>query len=185
MDFKKTLKILISEFEKNDIHYALTGGFALGALGVVRATLDMDFLVDFKDIKKLKRIMTELGYNPEFETENVSQYVSSIDIFGEVDFIHANKPLSLKMIENAIEKEVFDKSIKIRVLRPEDIIALKLQAIKNDAEREHKDMFDIESLLEEYGKTISWDLLKSYFELFELQDKFAKLKNKYEKRFLQ
>ena len=51
------------------------------------------------------------------------------------------------MLERAVEREIFDSTIKIKVLRPEDIIGLKLQAMNNDAERKEHDMQDIKSLM--------------------------------------
>ena len=44
MDFEIVLKKLIKEFEKNDIRYALIGGFAVGLLGSGRSTMDLDFM---------------------------------------------------------------------------------------------------------------------------------------------
>ncbi len=51
MDFKQVLRFLIFEFDKHNIDYALIGGFALGILGIIRATMDMDFLVKKDDAR--------------------------------------------------------------------------------------------------------------------------------------
>ena len=53
MDFEKILKLLIADFNKKEIRYALIGGFGMGLLGVARATMDLDFLVAGKDIPKI------------------------------------------------------------------------------------------------------------------------------------
>ena len=86
MDFKITLKMLVTEFDKNSIDYALAGAFAMGALGVARATSDIDFLILASDTSKVADIMTGLGYKQTFSGENVSQYVSGIKTYGEIDF---------------------------------------------------------------------------------------------------
>lgn len=41
--------------------------------------------------------MKENGYECKYKTENVSQYISPLKIFGEVDFLHAFREISLKM----------------------------------------------------------------------------------------
>ena len=147
MDFKSVLSMLLKNFEKNNIHYALMGGFACGLWGVGRATVDIDILVSREDMEMTDRIMLEAGYDCKYHSENVSQYVSPLTIFGEVDFLHAFRDASLEMLGRAEEKEIFGGLLKIKVLKPEDLIGLKLQAIKNDAERMENDMADIKALI--------------------------------------
>ena len=57
MDFKAVLSLIIKRFSKEQVRYALMGGFALGALGVPRATIDLDFLVYRDDLPKIDSIM--------------------------------------------------------------------------------------------------------------------------------
>ena len=66
MDFKKVLGFLTKDFEKMQISYALIGGIALGALGIVRATVDVDFIVNRDDLHKVKRAMNARGYQARF-----------------------------------------------------------------------------------------------------------------------
>lgn len=42
MDFEKVIGLLINDFEKDKINYALIGGFAIGVLGVMRSTMDLE-----------------------------------------------------------------------------------------------------------------------------------------------
>ena len=174
MEFKSVLSILLKRFEENNIDYGLIGGFALGLWGVGRTTVDIDFLVKRDDMKKTDGIMLEAGYECKYKTENVSQYVSPLKVFGEVDFLHAFREASLEMLKRAEEKEIFGGSLKIKLLRPEDLIGLKLQAIKNNPEREQKDMTDIESLLSIHGKEIDWSLIKEYFHIFDMEELYKR-----------
>ncbi len=57
MDFKLVTEKLLTAFNEHDIHYALIGGLALGAWGVPRGTVDMDFLVNRDDMEKVDAIM--------------------------------------------------------------------------------------------------------------------------------
>lgn len=179
MDFKTVLSLIIKKFEEGKVHYALIGGFAMGALGVPRSTVDIDFLVHYDDLPKIDRVMKNNGYECVYKSENVSQYVSSLKIFGEVDFIHAFRDISKGMLKRAIEKEVFEGKFKIKVLRPEDIIGLKVQAMANDETKTNREYLDIESLMAYYKNNLDWPLLEEYFSLFELNKKFEELKKKY------
>ncbi|GER94296.1 hypothetical protein A45J_2057 [hot springs metagenome] len=179
MDFKVVLKQLLTAFKENDIHYALMGGFAMGAWGVPRATVDIDFLVLRDDMDKVDAIMQSLGYECKYKTENVSQYVSPLQVFGEVDFLHAFRTHSLSMLQRAEDKKIFGETISVKVLKVEDLIGLKVQAIANNKERTIVDLADIESLLITYSPTLDWSLIEEYFKLFGLNDIFENLKEKY------
>lgn len=178
MDIKKVLGFLLGELEKEDVRYALIGGFALGLLGVPRATVDIDFLVLREDIAKIDKIMKAHNYKCVNKTENVSQYISPLKIFGEVDFLHAFRKISVGMLKRAFEERI-DEKLKIKILRPEDIIGLKLQALANDESRAGREYADIESLLEHYNVKLEWDDIEEYFSIFGLNKKFKE----YKKRF--
>lgn len=179
MDFKTVLDVMLKNFQKGNIRYGLIGGFALGALGIPRATIDLDFLVHREDLAKIDMIMKHNGYECVYKSENVSQYVSAIKIFGEVDFLHAFREISLKMLERACELEIFDGALKIKVLNPEDIIGLKIQALANNPARQSREYLDIEALMEQYGKNLDWRRIEEYFLLFEQEEKLGELKTKY------
>ena len=180
MNFEKTLTVLIKEFEKQGINYALIGGFAMGILGVPRNTIDIDFLVSSKEINKIEHLMLSLGYKKVFSSENTSQYISPFEEFGEVDFLHAFRPISLKMLKEANKNKLFNNKIELRVLKPEDIIGLKIQAVANNPSRLHKDFSDIEELVK--NLKVDWALIENYFKLFNMQDKFEHLKESYGKK---
>lgn len=179
MDFEKVIRLIIENFDKGKIRYALIGGFALGVLGIPRATVDIDFIVLKDDMLKVDNIMKSLGYECIFKSENVSQYVSQINIFGEVDFLHAFRKTAVEMLKRSIEKDIFGGSLKIKIVRPEDIIGLKLQSIANDDKRANKEYADIESLLSQYKKDLDWSVLEEYFTIFNNKSKFIELKEKY------
>ncbi len=179
MDFKLVIEKLLAAFKDNDISYALIGGFALGIWKVPRATVDVDFLVSREDLGKVDKIMKNMGYECRYQTENVSQYVSPLDIFGEIDFIHAFREISLSMLSRAEERKIFNETLTIKVLRVEDLIGLKVQAMANDESRKAIDFADIEALMKLHGKEINWSDIEGYFNMFGFYDMFCKLKGKY------
>jgi len=180
VDFKKTLELLLNDFSKNNIRYGLIGGFALGLWGINRTTIDLDFLIHRDDLDKLTEIMKLYEYECVYKTENVSQYVSTIKIFGEIDFIYTRGKISIKMLERAIEMDIFGGKMKIKVLKPEDIIGLKIQALVNNPKREANEYYDIELLINHFKKDIEWNIIEEYFKIFKLEKKYEEIKKKYE-----
>jgi len=71
LNFKKVLKFIIEEFTKEQIEFALIGGFALDSANVSRATVDVDLLVLAEKKNPIKQIMTAKGYmlDPEMKRE--------------------------------------------------------------------------------------------------------------------
>ena len=179
MDFKTVLSLILNAFQEENVRYGLIGGFAMGALGISRATVDLDFLLRRDDLSKVDKIMKANGYECVFKSENVSQYVSEVKIFGEVDFLHAFRKVSIAMLERAKELDIFEGKLKIRVLRPEDIIGLKLQAIANDEARTTREYADIEALTDYYRINLDWESIEEYFSIFNQKEKFIELKKKY------
>lgn len=179
MDFKLVLSKLLTAFEEQNIRYALMGGFAMGAWGMPRATVDIDFLVLRGDMEKVDAIMRSLGYECKHRTENVSQYLSPLQVFGEVDFLHAFRVPSLSMLQRAVDKKVLGNTTSVKVLKIEDLIGFKVQAIANNRERTTVDLADIEVLMGAHGSTIDWALIEEYFVLFGLDEMFKELKRKY------
>jgi len=174
MDFKLVLEKLLTAFKEQEIRYALMGGFAMGLWGAGRTTVDVDFLVNRDDMQKVDAIMSQLGYECKYRSENVSQYVSPLKIFGEVDFLHAFREASLQMLQRAEEKEVFGM-IKIKSLIPEDIIGLKLQAIKNNPERQQSEMEDIMFLVEDYKDKMDWSLIEQYARILKMEELYTEI----------
>ena len=179
MDFEFVLRKVIPEFEKENIRYALIGGFALGLLGIPRATMDLDFLVQKDDLENLDKILTTIGYKLYFRSENVSHYRGENSELGSLDFIHAFRKVSLSMLKNAHNRKILGGEVQVKVLQAEDIIGLKIQAIANDSVRKLRELADIEALMNIYRQELDWDRLKEYFLLFEMEKEFKYFKEKF------
>ncbi len=179
MDFKFVTEKLLTAFQKENVSYSLIGSFALGLWGSGRATVDVDFLINRDDMDKVDIIMKQLGYECKHKSENVSQYISPLKVMGEVDFLHAFRTASIEMIGRSEEKDIFNGALKIKVLQPEDLIGLKLQALNNDPSRESTDMADIESLLLLQKDRLDWQIIEEYFKLFNMGNLFGQLRAKY------
>jgi hypothetical protein len=56
--------------------------------------------------------------------------------------------------------------LTIRVLRPEDLVGLKVQAMVNDNSRWTNDLADIEGIMALYKAALDWSIIEEYFALF-------------------
>ena len=176
MDFKLVLGKLIKAFNDQGIRYGLIGGFALGVWGVGRATADIDFLVNRDDLENVNEIMRTIGYKVGFRSENVTHFISDEVKYGNVDFLHSFRQPSLEMLGRTEKKDVLGGEIIIMVVRPEDIIGLKVQAIANNPNRGKNDLADIESLISAQKDRLDWRLIEKYFKIFDMIDLFEKLR---------
>jgi hypothetical protein len=181
MDILKVLSILSREFEKHELHYAVIGGFALNALGLSRSTIDLDFLVLAEDTTKLQKILELLSYSCVYKSQNVSQYTSPSREMGEIDVLHAFRAASLKMLKRARKLSLFNNTIDLYVLCPEDITGLKLQAMMNDESRKERELADIQLLMEHFNTTLDWEIIKEHFDIFEQNNLYETLKGRYGK----
>lgn len=178
MDFKTVLETLIAGMEARSVRHALIGGFALGVLGVPRSTMDLDFLVHRDDLHDVHDLLGGLGYERFLCTENVSQYTHSEAQWGAVDVLHAFREYSLAMLDRSSCREL-TSGLKVRVLEPEDVIGLKVQAVANDPARGPQEWVDIESLLKVYNGRMDWQRLGVYFDLFDMRAKFSELQESF------
>jgi len=124
----------------------------------------------------VNELMIGLGYNLVYQSENVSQYVSPDNVFGEVDFLHAFRKISIGMLQRTETKQLFDSTVSINVLKIEDLIGLKLQAMANDESRKAIDLSDIKSLIALHKSAVNWSVLEEYFKLFGLATLFKELR---------
>ena len=180
MDFERVLKTLLEEFEEKHIRCALMGGVALGVWGAPRATMDIDFLVHRDDLDALHDAMQTFGYQRRACSEDVSQYRHEVPGLGSVDFVHAFRRISLEMLGRAVARPVFGGTRQVRVLLPEDVIGLKVQAIVNDPEtRKAKDSADIEALMAARGAELDWGRVEEFYKLFSLEEEARRLRERF------
>ena len=178
MDFEKVLTFLLKNFEKHRIRYALMGGFALHAAGYTRATQDIDVLILKADMPKIKNLLISLGYDVVHESEDVVNFKGALTELGQVDFLLARRSYTKNMLKRAQECEILQGKFKVRVVTPEDVIGLKVQASTNDPTRHLRDLADIEELLKRHVDKLDLRLLREYFSLFNREDELDKLLGK-------
>lgn len=152
----------------------------MGVLGVPRATMDLDFLVQQDDLDKLNIVLTTLGYQRYVQTENVSQYRHAEDLWGSIDIVHAFQKAALGMLSRAKSYPIFGGAQEVRVINPEDVIGLKVQAMVNDTDPWPQEMADIERVMAAYGQRLDWQRIEEFYELFDLLEDARRLRRRFE-----
>ncbi len=148
---------------------ALIGGLALAAYKVVRATQDIDFLVDSADADTLHGLLLGLGYRCIHRSEDAANYLRADE---GIDFLYAHRPASTRLLAEAYERET--GMGRMRVVSAEGLIGLKLQAFVNNPKRT-QDVEDIRSLLRNNRGALNMDEIKRYFAMFDREELFDEL----------
>jgi len=169
MNFRKVFEFLVEDLSHEKIDFAVMGGLALQSAGIVRATRDIDLVVLSVHAPKIKKILRAKGYKLLHESEDILNFESEDRELGRVDFLLAHRKYTKEMLNRAQAKILFE-GIKIKVLRNEDIIGLKVQASSNDPSRYLQDMADIKALLQLHCASLDTDALREYFKLFNRED---------------
>lgn len=143
---------------------ALIGGLALAAHSVVRATQDIDFLVDADDAQFVHDVLIALGYQCVHRSEDAGNYVRGDQ---GLDLLYAHRPLARRLLAGADDRAT--TMGQVHVVSAEGLIGFKLQALVNDPLR-RRDLEDIRALLRAQRDRLNMQELREYFALFDRQD---------------
>lgn len=139
---------------------ALIGGLALAAHKVVRATRDVDFLVDADDADRVHEMLLQLGYKCVHRSADAANYLRGDE---GLDLLFAHRPEARRLLAEAGHH---DSGLgRLRVVSAEGLIGFKLQGYVNDPRRA-QDLEDIRGLLRANAGTLDLDEVRRYFSLF-------------------
>jgi hypothetical protein len=150
----------LAMFAVADTKPALIGGLAVAAHSVVRATKDVDFLLEAQDGDKVHEALLKLGYQCIHRSEDAANYVRGSE---GLDLLYAHRPVARRLLAQASERET--PMGRLRVISVEGLIGFKLQGYVNDASRS-RDLDDIRALVKIHRASIDMVQLREYFALF-------------------
>jgi hypothetical protein len=155
---------LYKSLSEHNIKALLIGGHAMQAYGVVRQTLDIDWMAKDDDVPKIKEIMKNSGCVLLAETENFLRFHHQESGMMDIDIL---------LVDCATFGALYDSGCNVdtpfgkwRIPSPSHFIALKLHAVKNNPLRETRDVADIVDILRKTGSSISQDDLKLLCEKY-------------------
>lgn len=174
MDFERIIGNLAEYFEEHDASYALIGGLALATYGVVRATVDLDIVVDAEIQEDLIQHMNELGYETLYRSGGYSNHRHPDPDWGRVDIVYVRDRTSRDLFSSVVTVAGFG-DLRVPVPRVEHLIAMKVLAMKNDPSRTFQEMADIRSLLEH--SVVDREEVRGYFLRHGLLERFSEIEN--------
>lgn len=166
---RQTLKTVHQALSEKNIPHSLIGGFALSCYGSTRATSDIDFLIHENDRKDVEQVLLSSGFKLDHQTEEVMQFSG----IGFVDFLIARRPLSQKMILDSNR----GGPENVSYVKPEDFIALKIQAYKNNSSRRLQDQADIQFIVKNVPG-LDFNKIKEYADMFGEWEVILAIRNK-------
>jgi hypothetical protein len=143
MQFEEVLRTFSEFFEKEGIRYALIGGLAIRAWGHVRATQDVDFVVEQAAKTRAVAFCESEGFETLHVSDGYSNHVRGGD---RVDFIYVDAPTAGQIFDASQRREVI-AGFQLDVAKPEHLSAMKAIAIKYDPRRGWRDVDDVLFLL--------------------------------------
>lgn len=141
------LQILLDILNRTDTTYCVVGGLAVNAYVEPVVSLDLDVIIEIKDIDKICKEAVEKGLKVEkFEhSVNLTSLKSDLRIQIQTD------PRYQEFLLGALYKEVLGYEMKVASV--EDVLQGKLWAYSDKKRRmskRQKDLADIMRLIEEY-----------------------------------
>jgi predicted nucleotidyltransferase len=156
----KQLEEVIATLNSMGARFALIGGLALAPHKVIRATQDVDLLIDAELANAVDQALTTLGYKCLHRSADAANYLRGDQ---RVDFLYAHRPIAREMLHAAPQlKTPFGA---LHVVSAEGLIAFKLQGFVNNPRRT-QDLEDIRSLIRANRDTLNMRQVREYFGLF-------------------
>jgi predicted nucleotidyltransferase len=141
--------------------FALIGGLALASYRVVRATQDVDLLVDADRADEIEAELAKLGYVRLYRSADAANYARGDE---RLDLLYAHRPVARSLLRGA--RELQTALGRLRVVSAEGVIGFKLQGFVNDPRRT-QDLEDIRALLRANRGALDMGTVREYFRLFE------------------
>lgn len=152
MSIEQTFELIVKRLPEAGIDFLMIGGHAVNYYGYVRATMDVDFMIAVEQVSAVREVMKASGFTNVSEYENVI-FFAQPDSALRVDFLPVDAETMSELLLRAASVDYAGVSLRIPCL--EDLIAMKLFALKNgSAKREQRDSEDVVQLVLEHG----WNL---------------------------
>src|SRR5262245_39617943 len=164
--FVASIELVLSAARRKRVRVALVGGFALAFHGVLRATANVDFLVDARGADALDAALTGAGAICRHRGDDAAIYASGRSGLAPVILIFARRDRAEAMLARRAWRYLRNARIRVPVVDAEGLIGLKLQALANQPDR-LQDANDIEALVAARTKPLSTRILRDYYRLFE------------------
>jgi hypothetical protein len=172
VDFARELDVVEGFLAMGRFRVAVIGGVALTAYGHPRMTLDLDVVTEAAAQETVIAFMESQGFVTLHRSPGYSNHRHPDRNRGRVDFMYVRGTTADTLFASA--KELPGPGGRsILVPKPEHLIAMKVQAMKDAPERTWQDLVDIAYLFRLDG--VNRDEVRQYFESAGLVEKWHEL----------
>ena len=172
MDFERVIGSLTAFLNEGGHPFALIGGLAMAAYGMVRMTLDVDLVTSADSQDALVEFLESMGYETIHRSSGYSNHRHTDPVFGGVDVVYVRGGTGRELF-SSVRHVAGPGETAVPVLRAEHLAATKIFAIKNDPARTFAELEDIRFLLT--LPEVDRDEIRAYFEKRGLGDLYAEL----------
>lgn len=173
MNFERVINTVGDFLEREHRRHAVAGAIALHAYGISRATQDLDLVTEADAQDGLVSFLESLGYETLYRSPGYSNHLHADTNLGRVDVIYVSGETSRKLFDEA-RGALTIGGRRFAVPKPEHLVAMKVQAVKNDPRRELRDLADVQGLLRLPG--VDQDEVRGYFERAGLLERYHQLR---------
>lgn len=174
MDFARAYDRVAGHLEARGFALAVIGGLGLHAYGLTRATFDLDLVTEAAAQDGLVAFLEAAGYETLHRSPFYSNHLHPEAADGRLDFVYVD-PSTGRRLFAACEPRLTLGERRALVPRAEHLIAMKVQAIRNDRSRSLQDLADVLGLLRVPG--VDREEARGYFRkagLLEEWDEIAR-----------
>jgi hypothetical protein len=132
--------------EEHGFPCAAVGGLGLHAYGHSRVTFDLDLVTRAEAQAPLVALLEELGYETLHRSPGYSNHSHPDPEWGGVDVVYVDAETARRLF-SACARTLTLGDREVPVPSAEHLIAMKIQALRNDPSRELQDLADIQYLL--------------------------------------
>jgi hypothetical protein len=161
-----------SFLEEQGFRCAVAGALGLHAYGHSRATLDLDLVVPAGAQRSLVGLLEKLGYETVHVSSGYSNHAHSDPDWGGVDVVYVDEETARQLFSGC-SRTLRLGARDAPVPRAEHLVAMKVQAMRNDPSRQMQDLADVQYLL---GlPDTDREEVRGYFEKAGMLDWYGKL----------
>jgi hypothetical protein len=169
---RRVIERVVPLLEGHGFPYAVVGGFGLHAYGHDRATFDLDLVTLSEAQTPLVALLEELGYETVHASPGYSNHSHTDPEWGGVDVVYVDDETARQLF-SAARTSLRVGTREVPVPSAEHLIAMKIQAIRNDPSRQLQDLADIEYLLE--LPETDRETVRGYFERADMLEWYERL----------
>lgn len=144
MSVKELFTTFSDFFFREKLDFALIGAFSLHAYGYTRTTRDIDFLTRLEYQETIVKFCDDLGFETLQKSTAFSNHLHPLGN-NRIDFMYVEGKTAATIFSR-VRYKTFFTPVKVPVVCPEHLVALKLFAARNDPDRRYREFADIKEL---------------------------------------